>query len=53
MITEKEIFDGGTCDICDKEGQVLHIPFSFCYEYSCGIHMCKKCLRELGKEFNK
>jgi len=47
-------FNDCDCNICghktDPDEKIAHLIFSFCNEYSCGMHICKKCLKELSNK---
>ncbi len=48
----KEDWDENICNICGKKERFfLKIDFSFCDEYSCGIQICSKCLKEFQRIF--
>ena len=48
-----ERFNDGDCNVCQREikpdEKIIHLDFSFCDEYSCGMNICKKCLIKLKK----
>lgn len=47
-----ERFDDADCNVCGKEhgpdDRIVHLDFSFCGEYDCGINICYTCLNRLA-----
>ena len=45
---------GEECNICERipalDEQFLHLEFSFCDEYNCGMYICKGCLKSMWKK---
>ena len=41
------------CNMCGEcpsdDEKYINMSFSFCDEYSCGMNLCKKCVKELNK----
>ena len=50
-------FSDADCNVCGRgvepDEPVVHLSFSFCDEYSCGMNICRGCLVRLNDALRK